>query len=118
MKKRPRRINKLLRELAVEAYERELHRELIKLDKCFDEWRSGEISSGKLSRLIHQYDRGPARELFKTYHDDSVEMPVAYAITVGILERDAVPGEVLQALEVPLSFYQSLKERNRLKSPK
>jgi hypothetical protein len=54
-----------------EAYERELHRELTKLDQSFAEWRNGTISSGELSHRIHQYETGPSRELFKHYNRGS-----------------------------------------------
>ena len=35
-------VKRLLRELAAEAYEKELSRELVKLDKSFEEWRGGQ----------------------------------------------------------------------------
>ena len=57
----PKHIKKLLAELATEAYERELHRELAQLDQSFAEWRNGHISSGELSHRIHQYDIGLQR---------------------------------------------------------
>jgi len=43
----PKKIKRLLREYMIEAYERELHRELTKLDESFTEWRTGTISSGE-----------------------------------------------------------------------
>ncbi len=113
----PKHIKHRLRDLMVEAYERELQRELRKLDQSFAAWRAGQISSGELSHRVHQYDTGPSRELFKHYNGSSPDLAVAYAIVVGILQRDEVPPEVLAALSRPLSFYQSLKERNELKEP-
>lgn len=112
-----KRIKKLLREFMTEAYERELHRELTKLDSSFAEWRAGKISSGELSYRIHQYETGPSRELFKRYNDSPHDMTVAYAIVVGILERDQVPAELLEAIARPLDFYQSLKDEDELKEP-
>ena len=58
-------IEHLLRELAAEAYEKELSRELAKLEKGFEEWRDGKINSGELSHRIHQYEAGVSQELFK-----------------------------------------------------
>jgi hypothetical protein len=113
----PKRIKKLLREYLAEAYERELHRELAKLDRSFAEWRVGKISSDELSHRVHQYETGPARELYKHYNGSSPDMIVAYAIVVGILRREEIPAELLEALVRPLSFYESLKERNELKEP-
>ena len=46
----PKNIKRLLREYMGEAYELELHRELVKLDQSFAEWRDGKICSGELSR--------------------------------------------------------------------
>jgi hypothetical protein len=56
MQPRPKRIKRLLRKHVMEAHERELHRELTKLDQSFAEWRDGEIGSGELSHRIHQWD--------------------------------------------------------------
>jgi len=45
-----------------EAYERELHRELSKLEGSFRQWQNEEIGSGELSYRLHQYEVGPSRE--------------------------------------------------------
>jgi hypothetical protein len=113
----PRPIQKLLRQYLTLAYERELQRELAKLDQSFREWREGKISSGELSHRVHQYETGPSRELFKRYNGDVPDMIVAYAIVVGILKQEEIPTELLEAIARPLSSYRSLKERNELKEP-
>jgi hypothetical protein len=110
-----KRIKRLLREWMIEAYERELHRELTKLDQSFAEWRNGTISSGELSHRIHQYETGPSRELFKHYNRGPRDMTVAYAIVVGILDQDKVPAELFEAISGPISFYRSLQERGELR---
>jgi len=46
MREYPNKIKKLIREFAAEAHERELHRELAKLDRRFTEWRDGKLGSG------------------------------------------------------------------------
>ena len=46
MRPYPKKIKRLLRGYMIEAYERELHRELTKLDQSFTEWRNGAISGG------------------------------------------------------------------------
>ena len=117
MKKHPKPIKELLREFRIKAYERELHRALTKLDTSFDQWRNGEISSGELSHRIHQYDRGPLYELLERYNRGSQDMSVAYAIVVGILERDEIPPELLTAIEGPLDLFQSMKDSGELKEP-
>ena len=114
MRDYPKKIKRLLREYATEAYERELHRELCVVDESFSEWRTGEISSGELSHRLHRYETIPSRELFKQYNYGDADMNVAYAIVAGILARDEVPWELLEALEHLISFYQGLKERDEL----
>ncbi len=101
----------------IEAYERELHRELTRLDLSFEEWRQGKISSGELSSRVHEYERGPSRELYSRYNQGDMDMNVAYALVTGILSREEVPAELWDALERQISFYQSMKDRNELRMP-
>ena len=115
MRNYSKRIKRLLREWMTEAYERELHRELTKLDQSFVEWRDGIISSGELSHRIHQYETGSSRELFKHYNRVPRDMTVAYAIVVGILDQDEVPAELFEAISGTISFYRSLQERGELR---
>lgn len=113
----PKPIKKLIRHYMIEAYERELHRELTKLDQSFMEWRQGKISSGELSYRVHEYETGPSRALFKQYNGGQDDASVAYAIVVGILKQEEIPPELLEALENWLALYQSWKEKNRLAEP-
>jgi hypothetical protein len=48
----PKHIKRLLLEWMEEAYERELKRELDKLEQSFSEWREGKIGSGELSYRV------------------------------------------------------------------
>ncbi|MBI5029040.1 MAG: hypothetical protein HZB51_00835 [Chloroflexi bacterium] len=112
-----KKIKRQLREYLTEAYERELHRELTKLDQSFAEWRASKISSGELSYRIHQYETGPSRQLYQQYNSGEVEMTVAYAIVTGLLARDEISADVLATLERHLSFYQALKAEGSLKEP-
>ncbi len=91
MRGHPKHIERLVRDLLAEAYERELQRELRKLDRSFAAWRAGAISSGELSDQVHQYDTGPSRQLFKRYNVTTPEVTVAYAIVSGILKREEIP---------------------------
>jgi hypothetical protein len=117
MKDYPKKIKKLIREYMIEAYERELHRELTKLEVSFEQWRNNEISNGEFSYRIHQYEVGPSKELYKKYNDGEADMNVAYAITVGILNRDEVPAELLENLSNTLNFFESLDDRGDLRKP-
>ncbi len=69
MQQYSKNIKRLLREYMMEAYDRELHRELAKLDRSFAEWRDGKLGSGELSYRVHQYELGPSRELYKKYNE-------------------------------------------------
>ena len=110
-------VKRLLRELAAEAYEKELSRELAKLDKSFEEWREGKINGGELSHRIHQYEVGPSRELYKKYNDGQNEFNVAYAIVTGMLDREEVPEELIEAIDKHVRFYESLKDSGELRLP-
>ncbi|NTW59938.1 MAG: hypothetical protein HGB21_16075 [Nitrospirae bacterium] len=118
MREYPKKIKKLIRECAAEAHERELHRELTRLDRHFAEWRSGRLGSGALSEEIHQYEQGPSRELFKRYSGNLPDMMVAYAVAAGILKREEIPAELLEALAGPLEYFDRLKDRGELNIPK
>jgi len=113
----PKSIKRLLREFAAEAYEKELSRELTRLDESFAEWRGGKINSGELSDRIHQYETGASRELFNKYNEGKNDFNVAYAIVTGILNREDVPEELIQAIDKHLRFYQSQKDDGELQMP-
>jgi hypothetical protein len=81
MREHSKRIKRLIREWMTEAYERELHRELTKLDESFAEWRRGTISSGELSHRIHEWETGPSRALFKHYNTTRLLRASALAMT-------------------------------------
>jgi hypothetical protein len=110
-------IKKALHQWNGEAYERELHRELTRLDQRFAAWRRGDIGSGELAIDVHEFDSGPARELFKRYNDGMSDMNVAYAIVTGILDEGEAPAALVEALAAPLAFYRGLKERDELRYP-
>jgi hypothetical protein len=112
-----KQVKRLLRELSAEAYEKELSRELAKLENSFEEWRAGKINSGELSYRIHQYEVGPSRELYKKYNDGENDLNVAYAIVTGMLAREEVPKELIEAINTHLRFYESLKDSGKLRLP-
>jgi hypothetical protein len=109
-------IKRLIREWMMEAYERELHRELTRIDESFAAWRAGAIGSGELSHRIHQWEQGPSCALFKYYNRGPQDMSVAYAIAIGILDEEELPSELLEAIRRPLAFYRSLKEQDDLRA--
>ncbi len=102
----PKRIKRLLREHAAAAHEEELRRTLVPVAEAFKRWERGELGSGELSEIIHRFHQGPARELFARYNTPYLEMIVAYAITVGVLDRQKIPAELRDHLARALEFYE------------
>lgn len=113
----PKSIKRLMAQYLGKAYERELERELARLERSFVEWRSGRISSRELRDRLYEFEIGPARALAARYDDGQRDMTLAYLIAGGILDYDEVPDELLQALHRQLAFYEMLKERDDLRAP-
>ena len=103
----PKRIKRLLREHGGQAHEEELRRALVPVAEAFKRWEHGQLGSAELSDIIHRFHQGPARELFVRYNTPHLEMAVAYAITVGVLDRQTIPAELLDHLARALAFYES-----------
>ena len=114
MKDYPKKIKKLIHEHKMKAHEEELRRALIPLSESFDRWKEGQTGSGELSEMIHDFNRGPARELFKKYNGPMQNLMVASAIAGGVLEKDEVPRELLEQLAELIDFCE--KELNKLGS--
>jgi hypothetical protein len=66
---------------------------------------------------VHEFDSGPAHELFRRYNDGDQAMSVAYAIATGILAESEVPPELFEALARPLAFFKDLKQSGELRYP-
>ena len=103
----PKRIKRLLREHGGRAHDEELRRALVPVAEAFKRWEHGELGSAELSDLIHRFHQGPARELFARYNNPHMELAVAHAITVGVLDRQTIPAELLDHLARALAFYES-----------
>ncbi len=101
----PKRIKRLLRELAAKAHEEELRRALAPLANAFERWARGEADSFEVSDLVHEFHQGPSRELFVRYTRSPHDATVAYAIATGIIHRRDVPDELLEHLARALEFY-------------
>jgi hypothetical protein len=92
MQNLPKPIKRVLRQLMDVAYERELHRELEKLDQSFAAWREGTISSFELNELIHKHHDGPSRELWSRYRNvRAADMLVTSAVVEGLIKEEEVP---------------------------
>jgi len=103
----PKHINRALRQLADQAYEIELGRELAALQGEFSRWQTGEITAFDVSEAIHRFHHGRARELYASYTSRHPKAAVAYAIQRGILDRARVAPDVLAELAGALSLYEA-----------
>lgn len=103
----PKKIKRLLRELAAIAYEEELRRALLPLAAAFDEWKAGKITSGELDAVIHDYHQDPSRKFFSKYNDGALDIFVAHAIVTGILDKSQVPSELFDHLSRAIAFYEN-----------
>ena len=102
----PPRIKRLLREYAAQAYEAELNQVLEALAQQFTAWQTGQLSASDLTQHIHNFHRGPARELWNRYNAGIDDMHVAYALVTGLLKRDELPAELLEHLQNAIAFYE------------
>jgi len=110
MREYPKPIKRLIREYAARAYEAELGQALGELEAPFSRWRSGEIRAGELSDHIHAFHQGPARDLWNRYNARIDDTLVGHAIVTGLLPRETIPGELLEALQPILAFYERERE--------
>jgi hypothetical protein len=101
----PKRIRRLLRELAAKAHEEELRRALTPLANAFERWARREIDSFELSDLVHEFHQGPSRDLFVRYTRSPHDATVAYAIATGIINRQEVPEDLFEHLALALEFH-------------
>ena len=111
----PKNVKQLLRKHAAAAHEEELRRALLPLAEAFKKWEEGQLGSGELSELIHEFHQGPARELWVRYNPGSTSnlvMPVAYAIVTGVLDRETIPPALLEHLARAMEFYEEQEARS------
>ena len=89
-----------IRELAIEAHERELSDALLALYERFQQWGGDEISAFDLQQLIHEFHDGISRTLYKRYTMGPPELAVIYAINHGVLSPDQIPAGIAVALGI------------------
>jgi len=103
----PRKVKRLLLEYAAAAHEEELRRALLAVSSAFDDWKAGRLGTWELSDKIHEFHQGPSRELYKFYTSPPHEMCVASAIVKGILDRETIPGILLDHLATVIEFCEA-----------
>ena len=88
-----------LRQLAEEAYRRELDAELAKLAHQFERWRRSEINPWELSDQIHEFHNGVNRRLYVQYRNEKPRFAVANAVARGVLRRQEVSAQILKEID-------------------
>jgi hypothetical protein len=101
---------KKLRQLAREAYTRELDLLLRDLDQAFADWREKRIDGFRLSELIHEFHQGAARDLYSQYDRLKPRLLVAGAIARGILEPGEVPDDLITVLQPAIDTLRRLDD--------
>lgn len=107
----PKSIKKQIKALSIEAYECELKNHLESLYSLFLEWKNKELSSGELSFRIHEYDKGPSKELYGRYNTLEPDMLVGFAIGNNILSETEIPEELMPYLENSIKFSREIKNQ-------
>lgn len=103
----PKSINKLIQEYAAIAHERELIPPLHAMQAEFDRWEKGEISAWQLNNKVHEFQKGPLKEIWTKYEMSSKEAIIAFAIASGILQEEGIPNELMEHLGRMIEFYRN-----------
>ena len=101
-----RRERKDLRRLASIAYDRELGRELTRLEASFAEWHAGRLDSHDVSQAIHEFHDGVARNLWALYTHADPQSTVARAVAAGLLAESEVSPPLLAKMQLALEYYR------------
>ncbi len=107
-----RRDGKDLRRLAGIAYDRELGRELTRLEASFSEWHAGRLTSHDVSAAIHTFHDGVARDLWVLYVRGHPTSTVARAVAAGLLAESEVPASLLAKLRDAVEYYRQEAARS------
>src|SRR5712691_2934162 len=93
-----KRVRARLRQLAGEAWEAELNRELEVLFDHFSTWAEDGLSAFELSDLIHEFHNGISRDLYARYTTLPPTITVPRAVALTILGEGDLGPELLRKL--------------------
>lgn len=101
-------IKSLLREYAAAAHEEELRRALRAVAEAFKRWEGGELGSGELSEIIHKFHQaGFGAGAVRALQRDPCGDAGGLRDRGGVLDRRAIPAELLEHLAGAIEFYES-----------
>jgi hypothetical protein len=91
-----------IQHLANLAYERELQRELSRVQRHIDMYREKESKFFQLSDLKFKFYRETSDELWRLYDRLEPEKAIERAVALGLLTNDEVPEDLRNALQQPV----------------
>lgn len=94
-----------VRQLATLAYEREMSRELDKLEHEFHKWRAGQLSVPDLIDTLDAFHEGPYKKLSVLYHESAPLTAVARALALGFLENHEVGADLIKSTAKQIEFF-------------
>lgn len=110
-RKMSKKLDKLLRQFAGLAYERELSAAVRVLQDEFLRWENKEIDVFELNERIHEFHNGISRTLYGRYSGLDAAFGVASALHRGILDREEVGEEVFLSVEGIVLSLSSLEAK-------
>jgi hypothetical protein len=96
-----------LRELAAEAWERELGSALEQLEGAFAAWRAGARSAHEVGDQIRRFHNGVARDLYVLYTSDPASHLVARAVAMGLIDEAELPAPLRDRLATAIARYRA-----------
>ena len=96
---------KALRELAARIREAETRQMLERLDQQFARWRGGQLGSGDLLDAIHEFQKGPARQLWSMHQSLKEPELVARGVALGLASLSELPEDVRPRLAPLVEFF-------------
>jgi hypothetical protein len=99
-----KKMKKVLREYAEQAYCKEMSIALDALYESMNLWKQGQVTVYQMNDEIHNYHNGASREVYNRYNTTHLNLAVASAIQRGILEKEAIDPEFLEVISAELTI--------------
>ena len=98
MKQYDAHVSFLLRQYAVQAFEREIAPALNDLSASFDRFANKDLTTSELVHRIHRFEVGISASLTAKYNGPNADFIVASAIVEGVLAESDVEADVLKQI--------------------
>lgn len=93
-----------IRELAGQAYEKDISRSLDMLNEQFVRWKAGEISVWDLNQHIHEFHDRTARDLYKMYAMTKSDIALNVGVQRGVISIEDVPESIRASIAADLAI--------------